>query len=72
MIRYEYVRIDLNQHHPRSDALALLGSAGQQGWRLVCVTANNIAYLIREIDDPAAPSTSRRRTRPEPGPTEGA
>jgi hypothetical protein len=38
--------------------------AGAQGWELIAILINKIAYLRRQVDDPDAPddrSTRRRR-----------
>jgi H-NS histone family len=58
---WEYRKIDLNQHRPRSDELDMLNAAGAEGWDLVGITTNNTAYLKRPIKEPArAPSVSSR------------
>lgn len=59
MPRYEYNKIDLNS---KSDDLDLLNPAGAQGWRLVFISTNRVAYLIREIAE-APPPPHRRRDR---------
>jgi hypothetical protein len=46
---WEYRKIDLNQQHPRGDELDLLNNAGADGWELVAILPNNIAYLKRPI-----------------------
>jgi hypothetical protein len=48
---WEYRKIDLNQQRPRHDELDLLNSAGADGWELVSITANNLAYFKRPVDD---------------------
>ena len=35
----------------------MLIDAGRDGWELVGVTTNNIAYLKRQLEAPAAPAT---------------
>lgn len=49
MATFEYMRINLNTHPPRSSEIELLNAAGSQGWRLVCITGNMMAYLMREV-----------------------
>lgn len=49
MVGWEYRKIDLNQVGPRSDELELLNVAGEEGWELIGITSNNIAYLKREV-----------------------
>src|SRR5436190_20088089 len=61
MMRWEYRKIDLNDVPRRVDDIDVLSGAGKDGWELVSVTRNNIAYLKRQIEDPAAPSPARRR-----------
>jgi len=48
---WEYRKIDLNQQHPRRDDLDLLNVAGGEGWELVGIMNNNIAYLKRPQED---------------------
>ena len=50
---WEYRKIDLNQHRPQVDELDMLNAAGADGWELVGITSNNIAYLKRELEKPA-------------------
>ena len=54
MTEWEYRKIELNQHRPRGDALDMLNDAGKDGWELIGITGNNVAYLKRESAD--APS----------------
>jgi hypothetical protein len=63
---WEYRKIDLNQQPPRSDELDMLNTAGADGWELVGITSNNIAYLKRPIEELVqAPSVySSEATRP--------
>jgi hypothetical protein len=51
---WEYRKIDLNERPRMTDEIDLLGDAGMAGWDLVQITANNIAYLKRVIEDPAS------------------
>ena len=49
---WEYRKIDLN-HPPREASdLDLLDTAGDDGWELVVITVNSIAYLKRPISKP--------------------
>ena len=59
--RYEYEKLDLNNTARRSDEIDLLSQAGAQGWRLVVITQNGMAYMVREIAEPDALPKSRRR-----------
>lgn len=46
-MRWEYDKIDLNCPPRKSDDVDLLNAAGREGWELVHITSNNIAYLKR-------------------------
>lgn len=60
MTEWEYRKIDLNQQRPRSDEVDMLNAAGADGWELVAITSNNIAYLKRPSDQlTRAPSVTR-------------
>ena len=59
MPQWEYSKIDLNNVPARTSEIDLLDSAGKDGWELVRITANNLAYLKRTVDDVAATAPSR-------------
>jgi hypothetical protein len=66
MPQWQYRTIYLNEIPRGSDAIDVLNDAGGEGWELVGITANNIAYLKRLIaqagaTEPSA-SSSRRKT----------
>jgi H-NS histone C-terminal domain len=48
---WEYRKINLNETPRRSDAIDLLCDAGKEGWELVTVLANNVAYLKRPLSE---------------------
>jgi H-NS histone C-terminal domain len=54
MPEWKYRKIALNVHGPRGDELDILNAVGSEGWELVGITSNNIAYLKREIVEIAA------------------
>jgi hypothetical protein len=60
---WEYRKIDLNLHRPQGDELDLLNAAGAEGWELVGITSNSIAYLKRELEE-----LQRQPGTPEPRP----
>ena len=62
MMRWEYRKIDLNDVPSKISDIDILVDAGRDGWELVGVSANNVAYLKRQLDDPAARPTVRRRS----------
>jgi hypothetical protein len=70
MPQWNYRKINLNDVPRKSDDIDLLMDAGEQGWELIAITPNNIAYLKRLIEDPtpaqetAAPARSTRRKAP--------
>jgi hypothetical protein len=59
MAIWEYKTIDLNDVPARRSEIGVLDDAGRDGWMLVLITANKIAYFKREGRVPA-PSRQRR------------
>lgn len=51
MRTWEYKKIALNEAPRRGDDIDLLCDAGEQGWELVAVLPNGVAYLKREVDE---------------------
>jgi hypothetical protein len=47
--QWAYTKIDLNGVSTKTDDVHLLNVVGNDGWELVGVAANNIAYLKRTI-----------------------
>ena len=64
MLEWEYSRINLNEVPRRTDDVDILNDAGKEGWELVTITTNNIAFLKRQIGDPAKVQQARRRAAP--------
>jgi hypothetical protein len=58
MQQWEYMKIDLNSASARRDDIEFLTDAGNEGWELVTITVNNIAYLKRAV------ASTKRTTRP--------
>jgi hypothetical protein len=50
MRHWEYRKIALSPLPRRTDEIDLLNDAGDQGWELISILANNVAYLKRQID----------------------
>ena len=48
---WEYRKIALNQLSAKTADVDLLNDAGEEGWELVVILPNNIAYLKREIGE---------------------
>ena len=66
-MRWEYQKILLNDHPRKGDEVDLLSAAGEEGWELVAIAANNIAYLKRAIgDDHEAASEGGEPTEVKP------
>jgi hypothetical protein len=64
MSEWEYIKIDLNDLPRNTRGIDLLNGAGKEGWELVALTSNNIAFLKRPV--------RRRTSRPAasaPAPT---
>jgi hypothetical protein len=64
MTEWEYISIDLSNLPFRTAALDLLNDAGREGWELVGITDNGLAYLKRQIDGSKQKSV-RKRERAE-------
>ena len=71
MPQWEYSKRDLSEVPTKIDDIDLLNDAGRDGWELVSITANNIAYLKRPVGGSAAapepsakPTVTRRRAAP--------
>jgi hypothetical protein len=67
---WEYLKIDLKSAPPGADDVHLLNDAGSEGWELVAILSNGVAYLKRPLAGsstahearPSAPRPYRRRT----------
>lgn len=51
MRKWEYKKLALNEAPRRGDEIDLLCDAGDEGWELVAVLPNGVAYLKRELED---------------------
>ena len=49
MPEWEYLKIDLNDLPRNTESIDLLNNAGKNGWELVTLTINNLAFLKRPI-----------------------
>ena len=49
-MQWEYRKIALNDHSRTRDDIDVLSGLGEAGWELVAITANNVAYLKREVE----------------------
>jgi hypothetical protein len=60
MQEWEYIRICLSDLPLNIDSVDILNDAGKDGWELIVITSNNIAYLKLEITKPASKSPRRK------------
>ena len=51
MTEWEYRKIALNQLSPKTADVDVLNDAGDEGWELVAILPNNIAYLKRRVGE---------------------
>ena len=63
MRRWEYKKINLNETPRKTDDIDLLNAAGDDGWELVGITTNNVAYLKRQLDEPVVAKPARRKAK---------
>ena len=61
MARWEYRKIPLNDVRPTVDDIDVLNDAGDNGWELVGITTNSVAYLKRPIDEPVPEAPPLRK-----------
>ena len=51
MSQWEYRKVALSELPRGRDDIDVLCAVGEEGWELVAILANHVAYLKREIDD---------------------
>ena len=51
MTGWQYHKMPLNTSDPRRDDIDLLNEVGREGWELLAIANNNMAYLKRRIGD---------------------
>lgn len=61
MAEWEYRKITLSDAPRRGDEIDLLNDAGQEGWELVSITCNSMAYLKRQSRQPSQAPPARQR-----------
>jgi hypothetical protein len=64
MSEWEYTTINLSDVPAKILVVDVLNDAGEEGWELIAITANHVAYLKRQI---AKPRARARRSSPTPG-----
>ena len=63
MPRWEYAMIYLSELPRGTDEIDILNDAGEDGWELVNIMANNVAYLKRQVAESAAPTVKSPRMK---------
>jgi hypothetical protein len=63
MPQWEYRKINLNDVPRKTEDIDLLNDAGHDGWDLVAITSNSIAYLKRPFEDSASPQEAQAPAR---------
>jgi DNA-binding protein H-NS len=58
MIEWQYRKLALSEVPRKSSDVELLCQAGEEGWELITIQANNIAYLKRPLDDQVPKETT--------------
>ena len=59
MSLWEYRKITLNQLSAKTNDVDVLNDAGDEGWELVAILPNNIAYLKRQVGESVPEATAR-------------
>ena len=67
MPQWEYRKIDLNNVARKSDDIDVLNDAGERGWEMVAITANNLVYLKRIIEQQPQPPKTRAKAAASSG-----
>jgi hypothetical protein len=60
MPQWQYRTINLGDLPRGEDEIDVLNDAGEEGWELVRIAANNVAYLKRQIARPVGQSLHQR------------
>jgi hypothetical protein len=63
MTQWEYRKINLNDLPRRTEDIDVLTDVGEEGWELVIISVNSIAYLKRPIEGPAPAQETAPPTR---------
>lgn len=69
---WEYQKIDLNQLPRKTDEIEALCDAGAEGWELVAILANNVAYLKRQVGVQVSEARARNGDQTQLADTNGA
>jgi hypothetical protein len=66
VIEWQYRKIDLNQLPRKTDEIDVLCEVGEEGWELVTILPNNVAYLKRGIVEEDHQSSAAAVDEPTP------
>jgi hypothetical protein len=61
MPQWEYEKLDLNDTPRKASEIDVLNNAGQDGWEIVAITPNNVAFLKRPVPQLATAKSPSRR-----------
>ena len=60
---WEYTRADLSLTSKRGSELDILNALGAEGWELVAIMSNNVAYLKRMSEEEKKPKNGNNRKK---------
>jgi hypothetical protein len=63
MPQWEYRKINLNDVPRKMEDIDLLDGAGDDGWELIAITSNNMAYFKRPLGEPASAQDAAQPAR---------
>jgi hypothetical protein len=66
MPEWEYTTVSLNDRPYKTRAIDVLNDVGEEGWELVIITPNQIAYLKRQVAKGRARSAPTKATSQPP------
>jgi hypothetical protein len=52
--KFEYMKFNLSEHGRQEDDIDNLNYYGDQGWQVVVIQINGMAYLMRAMEEPAS------------------
>ena len=69
---WQYWKINLNELPRKTDEVDALCDAGEEGWELVTILPNNVAYFKREVGGEVLEATARNGGTAQLADTNGA
>ena len=64
MMRWEYARLELNSLPIKESDVDVLNRAGEEGWELVAITGNNLAFFKRPVPPPLRVRATAKSSAP--------